>query len=231
MAGYTYSFDLDTFTDGNHQIEIYDSAGRFLRGVLKAKGTGETTSTTYSSDFSAGVDSWQNYSNTSVAGNIDGIGGQDDTLRATVNTVDGGHNFGRPATIVAGSRSTVSFKAYIPSSNSVATGLYLGGANWPVDGPVSVTANTWETKSQTGTFPSAIARIGLASATSWNFQDVGGDDVAYFKDIVVAQLVTPSTTGATIVSAKGGTTYNFNHKNASFTYNAASYYVIIKKIN
>jgi len=43
-------------------------------------------------------------------------------------------------------------------------------------------------------------------------------------------VTAPSSSGATIVSAKAGETYNFNHKNASFTYNAASYYVIIRAI-
>ena len=46
----------------------------------------------------------------------------------------------------------------------------------------------------------------------------------------LAKVLTPSSSGCTIVSAKGGTTYNFSYKNASFTYNAASYYVIIRAI-
>jgi len=46
----------------------------------------------------------------------------------------------------------------------------------------------------------------------------------------VQQVTGPSTSGCTIVSAKGGETYNFAYKNASFTYNAASYYVIVKKV-
>jgi len=51
-------------------------------------------------------------------------------------------------------------------------------------------------------------------------------------DISVMQIqkvLAPSTSGATIVSAKGGATENFQYKNASFTYNAASYYCLIRK--
>ena len=44
------------------------------------------------------------------------------------------------------------------------------------------------------------------------------------------QVLTPSTSGATIVSTKGGGVYNFSYKNASFKYNASSYYVIIRAI-
>ncbi len=37
-----YDRDLTAYADGNHQIEIYDSSNRMLKGVLKAAGTGET---------------------------------------------------------------------------------------------------------------------------------------------------------------------------------------------
>ena len=44
----------------------------------------------------------------------------------------------------------------------------------------------------------------------------------------IEQVLTPSSSGATIVSAKGGATENFAYKDASFTYNAASYQVIVR---
>lgn len=46
----------------------------------------------------------------------------------------------------------------------------------------------------------------------------------------VLEVKTPQTTGATIVSTKGGTIYNFAYKNASFTYNAASYNVVVRRL-
>ena len=39
----------------------------------------------------------------------------------------------------------------------------------------------------------------------------------------------PSADGATIVSAKGGATENFAYKDASFTFNATSYAVVVRK--
>jgi hypothetical protein len=42
--------------------------------------------------------------------------------------------------------------------------------------------------------------------------------------------VTAGATASTIVSAKAGEVYNFAYKNASFTYDAASYYCIIRAI-
>jgi len=44
------------------------------------------------------------------------------------------------------------------------------------------------------------------------------------------QQVTAGATASTIVSAKGGETYNFSYKNPSFTYNSSSYYCIIRTI-
>lgn len=49
-------------------------------------------------------------------------------------------------------------------------------------------------------------------------------------DVSLKKVLTPSTAGCTIVTAKGGTTYNFTYKNPSFVFNAASYYVVIKKL-
>jgi len=45
-----------------------------------------------------------------------------------------------------------------------------------------------------------------------------------------AKSVNAPSSGATIVSAKGGATANFAYKNASFTYNAASYNIKLTKI-
>ena len=48
--------------------------------------------------------------------------------------------------------------------------------------------------------------------------------------LVSQKVIAPSSSGATIVSAKAGETYNFSYKNPSFTYNASQYYCIIKTI-
>lgn len=55
----------------------------------------------------------------------------------------------------------------------------------------------------------------------------GTTDVTTFT---VQQVLTPSSSGATITTLKNGDVYNWSYKNSSFTYNAASYYVIIRAI-
>ena len=47
---------------------------------------------------------------------------------------------------------------------------------------------------------------------------------------VLKQVTAPSADGSTIVSQKAGTTYNWTAKNASFTYNEASYSIQIGKL-
>jgi len=58
----------------------------------------------------------------------------------------------------------------------------------------------------------------------------GGSASGALDNVTSKQVLTPSALGATIVSAKAGETYNWTYKNPNFTYNAASYYVVIKKI-
>lgn len=86
----------------------------------------------YTSDFSAGVDGWTSWTeDTTFAGNIDGIGGQNDCLRITVN----GNEFGQAGTIMAypatptAPESGVYFvkcDVYVPSSVGNNTRVWLG---------------------------------------------------------------------------------------------------------
>jgi hypothetical protein len=79
-----------------------------------------------------------------------------------------------------------------------------------------------------------------ANSTSYRTKPVANDDSLYLRNsaagttdvtqLEVYQVTAPSSSGATIVSAKAGEVYNFAYKNASFTYDAASYFVIVRKI-
>lgn len=56
---------------------------------------------------------------------------------------------------------------------------------------------------------------------------IGTTDVAILE---VNEVLTPSTDGIIIVNAKGGSTENFLTQDTGFSYNAASYTVIVKKL-
>jgi hypothetical protein len=71
----------------------------------------------YTSDFSAGADSWVQRFDITVAGNIDAIGGVDNTLRGTTGAVSGAHAMYRDNLTIAGVRYRVRFDYYIPSTN------------------------------------------------------------------------------------------------------------------
>jgi hypothetical protein len=330
----------------------------------------------HQSDFSSGVDGYSSGAGT-VDGNIDSIDGQDNVLRYTCNTDNTAHYIHKTSIFTIGKRYTVTFKYYIPSSNSVVDEIQ-GWNTFTI--PITSVLNTkdsWTTVTTNFIASAASLRFFALDTGTLNFQDAGGDDVFYIKDVQISeiqhyadgnhsieiydssnrmlkgvlkaagtsetlgdeilagwnftsgwelisagsivdadsyisgtetyhglrttsallsalrlykvswdgttasttvsirrnnangdifvsgfgtgygtatiagkiallnstvatqtdvsslsvkQVTAPSSSGCTIVSAKGGTTYNFSYKNASFTYNASSYYVIIRAI-
>jgi hypothetical protein len=143
----------------------------------------------YTSDFSAGADSWAVYSTSAITGNTDSIGGQDNTLLINSNA----------GTIAAaqrtlqrarknGNRIKISYDVYIPSTNVTGVAVNLlgdsgTGVGFTVRTPV---ANTWTTYSQeivvtrdmTVLLP-ILLTAGGASAT------VTAGDKFYIKNVVV----------------------------------------------
>ena len=87
----------------------------------------------YTSDFSSGVDGWL-ATNGAVAGNIDGIGGQDNNLRFTLSGGSTGHYSNKDLASSYGwaytdpHRIRVTFDIYIPSGQDVdGFGIWRGG--------------------------------------------------------------------------------------------------------
>jgi hypothetical protein len=68
----------------NFAKTVAENLGMFVNGV-PASYVGASQTAVYTSDFSAGTNSWATASSTTAAGNIDGIGGKDNNLRATTN--------------------------------------------------------------------------------------------------------------------------------------------------
>jgi hypothetical protein len=79
--------------------------------------TNKAGTSIYTSDFSAGVDSWQTGAGRTVAGNVDGINGQNDWLSATndSNTVANAY---RPITWGA-RRVRVAYRVFIPAGSPI----------------------------------------------------------------------------------------------------------------
>jgi len=203
---------LVPYADGNHLVEIYDASGRMLRGYLSSVGSAEGLSETEkiaNSDFQLGDTGFTKEG----AWAISDIGAGDYQAVATNNAVNT-HLY----SIMSGLTVGQLFKATAVCSNftdgSVAVFLPDG----------SLTGNTL-----TGTGTSTRYHTLMSTGNQLGGVKIltAGSDLR-ISSISVKQVLTPSTSGATIVSAKGGATQNFTYKNSSFTYNAASYQVIVR---
>jgi hypothetical protein len=191
---------IPTYADGNHQIEIYDSSNRMLKGVLKAAGTGETTG----SDLLTGLD---------ISSGWTAIG----TPATTINDAD---------TYTANS-----------TSSGVRKFLWTLGALYKGFLTVSITGTS------TYTFLGRNPNDMIIAGAGTQHKTVSIDTAVYIAtigtttgtvtDILTAslsQVTAPSSSGATITTLKNGDVYNWSYKNSSFSFNSASYYVIIRAI-
>jgi len=225
-SGYTYTIydrDLSAFCDGNHSIEIYDSTGKFLRGVLGSVGSGEEL-----------VDVIGGTNPALLNGNFSAWTG-DNPNNWIMDFVEDATNYITEATAKANfvSSSVVKFMSVQQAC------MGAGGLKklWKI---------TTIIDSITGTLKISERGVGnLATYTTPGTKIVyrnnsGSDRIAFINDtlavnaiisgLYVQQVTAPSVSGATIVSAKGGATQSFNYKNANFAYNQSSYQVVIKKL-
>lgn len=81
----------------------------------------------YASDFSSGVNGWSGFSGATLAGNVDGIGGQNDNLEMTAGGVSDQLAF--RVTLVSGKRYRWKFDAFRPSANTTTTAIQLQPRN------------------------------------------------------------------------------------------------------
>jgi len=141
--------------------------------------------TIYTSDFSAGVDSWTYGKGTATAPNI--IGGESNSLKFTTDNIDGQHYIQKSAIVESGKIYQVSFKYYIPSGQSNIDGVRLFGIGGSISSKLTTT-DAWTTYTKTFTSTSAGFQIYGYDGGSLNWQDAGGDDVFYVKNFIVKEL-------------------------------------------
>jgi len=139
----------------------------------------------YQSDFSAGVNGFGG-SGCSIAGNIDSIGGEDNTLRVTVDTNLSGH-YASKTILTLGKKYTTTFKYYLPSGQSNIDGIRLASLYWGGTQYDYNVLDTWTTVTVTFTASQTTLRWYATDGSSASFQDAGGDDVFYIKDITIVE--------------------------------------------
>jgi len=211
---------VTALADGNHEIYIYDSANRFIKGVLKAAGTSEGLGSELllNPSFDTNTTNWTPVNSTlaSIAGGQSG-----NCLEITSGAITG-------QATGAGNNSTVGALYYLGAylkDGTTAGGLcQIQG----LGGTIYVFQNVTSTSSWVAKFVYKTGKSTNSSMLLLKNNSTAG--TVLFDEASVKQVLTPSSSGATIVNSKGGTMYNFSYKNASFLYNAASYYVIIRAI-
>ena len=194
---------ITDLADNGHLIEIYDASNRMLAGVLAAVGTGETLGgeLVVNGTFDADTD-WTKGTGWSIAGGV-----------AAHTGANGTNIYQTPSKTVGG----LYFLSLAVNATSAIVGMYVAtNAFYPIALETTTGARTGY-----GTWPSAAARAGMYA---------GANAECNVDNASMKQVLTPSATGAVIVSAKGGAVENFKARNANFIYNAASYGVIIKKM-
>jgi hypothetical protein len=201
---------IPTFADGNHQIEIYDSAGRMIKGALKAVGTGGTVGTDVGSVFT----DWTGAVPTgwSQLGTPDASNYTEQAPAGQFHIVSNGTFIGiQKASIVTIGALYKNTVDIIAITGMVSVGLtnHVIGLNAVGNNKVSY-------------FTATISNAGILRN--------GGALDATLDNWKLEPVLAPSSSGSTIVSAKGGVTYNFTSKDASFAYNSASYAVVVRRL-
>jgi hypothetical protein len=188
----------------------------YERGEPGPEWSGASNTPLYASDFSAGANSWASSAGTpTVDGNIDGIAGEDNTLRITVSST-GTTQITRDMTGIVKRKAYRARWRQYHTGNTTAAALRLGGINastLSAPGGTAVArqtsaAGTWETKtvdfiSQTGTAADLQYRLAIEAANGGN---PTAGDVIYVKDFTLTPV--GWTTRLRTDTAAGGTAIN-----------------------
>jgi len=209
-ASFTLTVEpLPALADGTNQIEIYDSAGRMVRGVLGSVGTGETLDSELLTSFTNSTPAYDTFTvvGKDIASAInDGVDAPLSISNLYTTIAGGLYKFSVNFTLVSGFVQKVTQLRGDDGAYLFQNVYLAAGVN-----------NFYRTDSTGGASAKNYIRGDLGNAT--NFSSVNSSK----------QVLTPSASGATIVSTELGATQNFSYKNALFTYNAASYVVKIYK--
>jgi len=208
-TSYTYTIydrDVTALADGSHLVEIYDASGRMLRGYLGAAGDGEDLGEALNVSNCANLtyDTFDGVSPTAFHAIEIGSAGAGGTADEIAFVANGMVKVSFTATLTSGQAPHITQRRSLGSTSIGSQVQAVAGAN-------AIYATL--TEANTGV-------IQFANNAAAEFT---------IADLAVKQVTAPSADGCTIVSAKGGATQNFSVKDASFTYNAATNYVIVRK--
>lgn len=165
-----------------------------VRLVEMASYEGGRNGAAYSADWSAGADSWTTTSGT-LTGNIDAIGGVNDTLRFYASSAAGAHSFKRTfsgATFIGRAPGRLLLSVYIPSANThvKGVGLSIGGLLWNV---IPLAYDTWipvQMDLASGLVKDTLEIFEEIATTDVSFTGAGviTDDLVYVSGLTIQEL-------------------------------------------
>lgn len=201
------------YVNGRNWVTITDSAGKKLEGVLKAKGTGETLGSELVTNgtFDTDTTGW-------TAGNNATLSIDTQRLKVT-NGVSSGAGQGRQTVgVETGGLYIVSGDA-INGTSTARISIDKDDYSWAGDyyAAYGVLSETYLTA--------------LTNALLWTLTEgtVVSGTYNFFDNISTKQVLTPSTSGCTIVDGELSTTQNFASVEAGFAFNESSYSLTITR--
>ena len=176
--------DFDNFSQKEHGNVRQSEAG-YPYVDLPENLFAEALSNDYTSDFTVDEDSFISAGG-AVAGNID-IGGQNDNLRFTTNAVSEYHNARRVAVFTVNKHYKVMFDYYIPSGQSNIDGVRAKDSVAQIC-DIETTTDAWTSITRYFTASATTLFFVAYDGTAQIFEDAGGDDVFYIKNIVIDEV-------------------------------------------
>lgn len=210
-------------------LVIQDSAGKRLKGWIKAAGTGETLGSELVTNGSCELSALPSlasavYANVTWERSNEQVHG--DAYSIKVISTSATPNLHRYTSITDTANSVIavgklvyrSLWCYYPTGQTGSTILSYKFKNASL-GVYFSQADSW----QNGT-DYMIAPISITTTFTSLYSSSAVGTHWYIDDYSIKQVLTPSTTGATIVSTSGGTTYNWEAEDSGFNRNDPSGY-------
>ena len=166
----------------NRALSASDVTELITLGVNPADQWGTQTAV-YTSDFSVNTDGWS-AANGTAAGNIDGIGGQDNNLRYTIGSgANSGDGLSKNNIVIPSKRYRYNFAYYLPSGQTQTTTLRAFIGLTSVATGLNVT-NAWTDVSAEG-----VATVDTLLRVNQNFVGTGnGTDVFYIRAVTATRI-------------------------------------------
>ncbi len=203
-------------------LKVYDSTGKTIEGYIKAAGTGETlgSEVLVNGDNEAAVMTTTN--------TVRGTFAQSDTVaqegtysgKFILDASNNTHYIRVTAPVPMALYKGTGF-TYLPSGQTLTNlgfGFNTSSLIFPL--PSSTVTDQWVSRSAYATHETEFTYIVVGKTSALSAES----NYFYVDTMSLKQVLTPSTTGVTIVSTLNGATYNWAVKTTGFNYNDSSGY-------